>query len=194
MRDTIVRHAFHQSVLRSAHSDTNTFVVDELGLRNGSVRADIAVLNGKLIGYEIKTQTDTLSRLPTQVAAYCEVFDKAYIVVSKNHLKKCIEQLPAWWGVYVIVGSHEDEIVFDLHREAVYNKNKNCYSLAQLLWKNEALELANTYLRHNIRPSTCKHEVYDVISATCSSDKLSKMVIQYMKTRVNWRKDQRQLL
>jgi hypothetical protein len=194
MRDPIIRQAFHQSVLRPAHVDADTFVVDELGLRNGSVRADIAVLNGKLIGYEIKTETDTLSRLAAQVTAYSEVFDKAYIIVSENHLKKCLDQLPKWWGVYIIGCGGDNDVTFELYREGRPNKNKNCYSLAQLLWKDEALELANTYLRHNIRPNTCKHEVYDVISGTCSSDKLSKMVIQYLKQRINWRKDHRQLL
>ncbi len=64
MRDAQVRQAFHRSVLRAANECNDTVVIDELGLKNGIVRADIVVLNGKMIGYEIKTDRDTLKRLP----------------------------------------------------------------------------------------------------------------------------------
>ena len=46
MTDKIVRNAFHKSVLQEAHYCSDTLVVDELGLNNGAVRADIAVLYG----------------------------------------------------------------------------------------------------------------------------------------------------
>ena len=187
MRDQIIRQAFHTSVLKSAHNDIDTLVVDELGLKNGEIRADIAVLNGKLVGYEIKTENDTLSRLPSQVQAYSEVFDQAFLIVSKNHLKKAIAAIPNWWGVYTINSEPENQFSFSCHRKAKINKNQVSFSLAQLLWKAEALEVANVCLRHNIKPKTSKHEVYEVISGTCSTRKLSKIVIQYLKQRSNWR-------
>ena len=194
MRDHIIRQAFHKSILRSAHEDADTFVLDELGLKNGEIRADIAVLNGKLIGYEIKTENDTLTRLPSQIEAYNEVFEKAFIIVSKNHLKKAIEKIPNWWGIYLIDENTENQYSFVYHRKGKINKKLSAYSLAQLLWKTEALEVANLLLRHNIKSKTPKHEVYEVISGTCSSKKLSKIVIQYLKQRENWRTDLKQLL
>lgn len=187
MRDRIIRQAFHKTILKPAHDDLNTFVVDELGLKNGQIRADIAVLNGKLIGYEIKTENDSLLRLPAQVEAYNEVFEQAYLIVSKNHLQKAIETIPNWWGIYTITSLGENEFSFSYYRKAKSNKQLNSFSLAQLLWKDEALEVANVFLRHNIKTKTSKHEVYDVISGTCSRKKLSKIVIGYLKQRTNWR-------
>ena len=187
MRDQVIRQAFHKTILKSAHDDAETFVVDELGLKNGEIRADIAVLNGKLVGYEIKTENDTLTRLPFQVEAYSEVFDKAFIIVSSNHLDKAVESIPDWWGIYTITATGNDNYSFPCVRKAKLNKKQSSFSLAQLLWKAEALEVANVLLRHNIKPKTSKHEVYDVISGTCSSKKLSKIVIKYLKQRENWR-------
>lgn len=194
MRDQTIRQAFHNTILKSAHEDADTFVVDELGLKNGEVRADIAVLNGKLIGYEIKTENDTLNRLPSQIEAYNDVFEKAFIIVSKNHLKKAIEKIPSWWGIYLINENSENQYSFVYHRKGKINKKLNAYSLAQLLWKIEAIEVANLHLRHNIKSKITKHEIYEVISGTCSSKKLSKIVIHYLKHRENWRTDLKQLL
>ena len=194
MRDQVIRRAFHKTILKSAHDDAETFVVDELGLKNGEIRADIAVLNGKLVGYEIKTENDTLTRLPFQVEAYSEVFDKAFIIVSSNHLDKAVESIPHWWGIYTISSTGNDNYSFPCVRKAKLNKKQSSFSLAQLLWKAEALEVANVLLRHNIKPKTSKHEVYDVISGTCSSKKLSKIVIKYLKQRENWRTNRKLLL
>jgi hypothetical protein len=189
MRDQVIRRAFHQTILKSAHEDADTLVVDELGLKNGEVRADIAVLNGKLVGYEIKTENDTLIRLSSQVEAYNEVFDKAFIIVSNNHLKKATNVIPEWWGIYSIIPNVEGEYSFECIRQAKLNRIQNSYSIAQLLWKAEALEVANELLLHNIKPKTSKHEIYDVISGTCTKKKLSQITIKYLKQRSNWRTD-----
>lgn len=185
MRDPVIRAAFHNKILKVAHNDIDTFVLDELGLRNGEIRADIAVLNGKLIGYEIKTEKDNLSRLPAQVKAYNEVFDKSFIIVSKKHLDKAVSVIPDWWGIYLIEPKNE-EFKFLCFRKAKINKQQKTYSLAQLLWKAEALEVANI-LSQNVKANTNKDKVYDLISQKCSSKKLSKIVLKYLKQRENWR-------
>ena len=54
MNDGRIRAAFHGKILRRQHLCPETLVLDELGLMHGRCRADIAVVNGCLIGYEIK--------------------------------------------------------------------------------------------------------------------------------------------
>lgn len=66
MRDRDVRQALHRKVLKEHHGDADTLVLDELGLRHGTCRVDIAVVNGYLHGYEIKSDSDTLERLPAR--------------------------------------------------------------------------------------------------------------------------------
>src|SRR3954453_16495336 len=101
MRDREVREALHSKVLREHHGQANTLVVDELGLRHGMVRVDIAVVNGFLHGYEIKSDADTLSRLPTQVDVYSKVLDRATLVVGERHVEKAKLCVPEWWGIKV---------------------------------------------------------------------------------------------
>jgi len=52
----------------------------------GDARIDLAVVNGKLHGYEIKSDADTLKRLPAQAEVYSAVFDLVTIVVGEHHL------------------------------------------------------------------------------------------------------------
>ena len=101
MHDRELREALHHKLLKEHHGDTNTLVLDELGLRHGTCRVDIAVVNGYLHGYEIKSDADTLQRLPGQVSLYCAVLDRATLVVGEKHAEKAKAHLPDWWGVEV---------------------------------------------------------------------------------------------
>lgn len=187
MRDKIVRQAFHQTVLKSAHSDLQTIVIDELGLRNGGVRADIAVVNGKLVGYEIKTERDTLARLPSQIQAYSEVFEKAFIILSDNHLEDALGLIPDWWGIYRIKRKTDGSFTFPCIRHARINRNQNTFTLARLLWKPEALELINSIFSDPFKTTLNKQAIYQLLSQNFSQKKMSKVVIQYLKQRDNWR-------
>lgn len=190
MRDFIIRQAFHNSVLKSEHESSDTFIVDELGLKNGSFRADIAVLNGKLVGYEIKTDSDTLSRLPNQVKAYNEVFDNAYIIVGNKYIDSIQELVPEWWGIYLIQESALGEYNFKIVRKAKMNRSKDTFGLAQLLWKNEVTDILTSTYDYMVSKRATKDDLYDLLSAECSPKKLSSFVLKYLKAREFWRTSQ----
>lgn len=61
MRDIDVRNALRRKVLKKHEGEADTRVLDELGLRHGVARIDIAVVNGWLHGFEIKSEL--LSRI-----------------------------------------------------------------------------------------------------------------------------------
>ena len=187
MRDYLIRSAFHQTILKTAHECGDTFVVDELGLKNGSYRADIAVLNGKLIGYEIKTDSDNLIRLPNQIKAYNEVFDNAYIIVGKKHIRCVEDMLPEWWGIYLIEDLAFEQYSFKVVRKAKKNYTIDSFGLAQLLWKNEVAEILTSSFNYFVSSRTTKEELYDILSFECSPKKLSAFVHTYLKSRQSWR-------
>jgi hypothetical protein len=191
MTDQLVRSAFHQSILQWAHCCEDTFVVDELGLKNGSFRADIAVLNGKIVGYEIKTENDTLSRLPSQAQAYSQIFNEAFLIVAEKHIQRAMEIVPEWWGVYLIKTENDDSIRFECIRESQKNIHLDSFSIAQLLWKEEAMQVAKEQLHYNFKVKTTKKELYDVISSSYEPDNLGEIVINYLKKRETWRKDRK---
>ncbi|WP_168198409.1 sce7726 family protein [Crassaminicella thermophila] len=55
-------------------SDPTTKLIHEMDVCFGTSRIDIAVINGKIHGYEIKSEQDTLDRLPAQIESYNKIF------------------------------------------------------------------------------------------------------------------------
>jgi hypothetical protein len=193
MTDNLVRSAFHQSILKPAHDDPDTVVLDEFALRHGESRADIAVLNGKLVGYEIKTEEDSLTRLKSQITAYSEVFDRAYLISGKRHLDKISVLAPDWWGIYEIEGN-SSLYSFSLIREGKANPKKDSYGIAHLLWKDEAIDLLVNLFSCKVREKSTRDQLYNILIDKCSSDELSKIVIKCLKSRSGWRTNPTRLL
>jgi hypothetical protein len=189
MTDRVVRTAFHQTILKNSNEDRFSFVLNEFGLKNGTNRADIAVLNGKLIGYEIKTEKDTLTRLPSQVNAYNEVFDSVFLITTNKHLHKVKKIIPDWWGIYQIHQNNVFELSFSCHRKGKINREKNTYGIAQLLWKEELSDFLFNKFGLQINPRVNKHQMYEFIAAKCTPTEFGKVALAYLKKRSGWRKD-----
>lgn len=61
---------------------------------DGVSRIDIAVANGNLCGYEIKSDADTSDRLSSQSESYCKTFDKMFIVAGEKYRDAIYEYIP----------------------------------------------------------------------------------------------------
>jgi hypothetical protein len=88
LRDTNIRRPLKRHLADVHAKDADTRIVDELGLRQGAVRVDVAVINGALHGYEIKSDVDTLQRLSSQVETYSDVLDEAALVTTVEHAQR----------------------------------------------------------------------------------------------------------
>src|SRR5690348_7241838 len=95
--DDEIRSALHRKKLKRMHACPDTLILDELGLAHASARIDIAVLNGCLHGFEIKSAVDKLSRLPLQLKLYEECLQKLTIVCAERHTTAKIA--PIWCGI-----------------------------------------------------------------------------------------------
>jgi len=187
MVDKVIRDLFHRNVLEQAHAESQTLVLDEFSLQNGGCRADIAVLNGKMIGYEIKTDRDTLTRLEAQVIAYSEVFDNAYIIVGEKYLKKVKQVIPDWWGIFLIVTAGENIYSFKQIKKSKKNVNKNKLGILQLLWKDEIIKILDSYAGISAPHRATKKELYQLVLTRLSDKTLSKLALQFLKSREGWR-------
>jgi hypothetical protein len=61
------------------------YIVEEMGIA-GEARVDIALIGDHLHRFEIKSERDSLRRLPAQVEVYSRVFDYVTLVVDTRHL------------------------------------------------------------------------------------------------------------
>jgi hypothetical protein len=187
MNDIEIRQNFHRKRLRRQHAQKDTLVIDELGLNHGQCRADIAVVNGHFVGYEIKSNRDSLRRLSEQVKSYNSVFDKISIVVGERYSNSIHNYVPEWWGVIVSIKGPRGAVNFDSIRIAQINKNINPISIARLLWRNEAEEL----LRLKKFPPRVLRQpravLYEYLIDTLNIRELRKFIREYFKKRRNWR-------
>lgn len=108
--------------IRLAHAgDVWTCVVDELPICQQRARADVAVVNGELAGFEIKSDVDQLTRLPSQVEFYGRIFDRAALVTGPKHLALLRRRLPTWWGIWVAEPSVSNGVALHLERPPEVN-------------------------------------------------------------------------
>ncbi len=173
--------------LKNQNKCPRTRVEEELCLRQGAARIDVAVVNGIFHGYEIKSRKDTLARLPAQIEVYNQVFDYVTLVVDAAHLDKAINLIPEWWGIYV-PRRRGSQINFSVVRNRERNRNGlRTNALAEFLWKDEALEvLKERGLDRGIR-SKPKHVLWDRLSKELSVSDLGAVVRETLKSRTDWR-------
>lgn len=140
MRDHDVRIAL-RAQLEIEHADDNsTRIVEELGLCE-QARVDFAVINGALTGFELKSERDTLTRLPRQADTYSRVFDYVHLVAAENHVAKALDVIPEWWGVVVVTPVCTGGLSLQASRPASENPAVDPYAIVQLLWRGEALAI-----------------------------------------------------
>jgi hypothetical protein len=190
MRDRDIRQALHQALHLEHAGDDETLIVHELGLCQGAVRADIAVINGALAAFEIKSDQDTLERLPRQAASYERVFDYITLVVGKKHALGISKRIPRCWGV-VVVSEEGDSLSLDVRKPARQNKRTDPVAIAELLWRDEALKLlAERGLDRGLRSKPRRH-LWDALAENLSPSDLSHCVRRTLRARADWRSDQR---
>lgn len=131
--------------LRQEHEgDASTRVVEEMGIWSSSVRIDIAVINGELSGFELKSDRDTLQRLPLQADIYSRVFDRLALVVGSRHTAKALPIIPSWWSI-IEAKEANGTVILETVRTGTPNPNPDPLLVAKLLWKNEALAALESF-------------------------------------------------
>ena len=187
MNDPEIRQNFHRKMLHRQHARQDTLVIDELGLNHGRCRADIAVVNGYLVGYEIKSDNDSLRRLRDQITAYNAVFDKAFIIVGNRHINSIQDHIPKWWGVIVSAKGPRGAINFEIIRRARTNKGVDPISVAQLLWRSEAMDILT---QKEVPPKMLRQPratLYKHLAKLLNTCELRRTVREYLRDRRNWR-------
>jgi hypothetical protein len=181
MRDIDIRQKLRDDErLHSGEPDTR--VVEELGLCKGIARVDIAVVNGSIHGYEIKSERDTLARLPGQIDIYNRALDFVTIVTSPTHVEKIDKLVPSWWGIWIAI-EDDKEFGLEITREPCPNPNIIPFAIAQLLWRDEALQaLADWGLATGLR-SKPREELWRRLASEVPLKDLGNIVRGYLKRR-----------
>lgn len=183
MRDLDVRQAVRRKLDLLHADDEDTRVIEEMGIWSATARIDIAVVNGELCGFELKSAKDNLKRLPHQEQLYSQVFDRVTLVTAENHLVESLTIIPEWWGLSVAVMT-SGLVRLSAERDAQENPQLRPPTLARLLWRDEALTILE---RHGLdrgyrsKPAAILH---DRLAAELRLNDLRTEVRSALKARV----------
>lgn len=186
--DRIIRPNL-MDALTNEYGNNHTLIVEELGLHHGEVRADIAVINGAIHGFEIKSDHDNLLRLNQQVLVYNAVFDYVTLVVGKSHICAALEVVPDWWGITMAKANGDDEVEFFKLREPKKNHDTDNSSVASLLWRDEALSILEELGQDRGVRSKPRQFLYERLAEVLDDEALKGQVRQKLCSRTNWRLD-----
>lgn len=91
--------------------------------------------------YEIKSDRDTLDRLPDQARAYNHTAGAVTLAVGAKLLDVALVTVPRWWGVTLARRSADDPLRVELLplREALPNPTPMWRAVFGVLWRGEAL-------------------------------------------------------
>lgn len=187
--DLIIRSALKEDLRRRHARDRKLRIIEELGVQHGTARIDIAVVNGNMHGYEIKSDQDTLQRLPEQMDVFNSVFDKMTLIVGKNHLYETINMVPDWWGIVIAKVNNNGSVVFRRIRRTEINKNQNSVSVAKLLWREEALRILEERGEARGFYSKPRNLIYEKLATVLDQKTLGEKVREAIFFRSDWRPD-----
>ena len=128
-----IRRALHLKV--RPPGEAVWFAVEEFWIPRSNERADVATIGSIIQAFEIKSDRDSLKRLPRQVIAYGRVFDRCTAVLAERHVSRALEILPDWWGVLTITPA--DTPGFIALRPPGRNNEVESETLVRLLWRDE---------------------------------------------------------
>ena len=169
--ETAVRNALRAEILASATGGRDA--VEEFWVPRSNERADLAVIGHLMHGFEIKTERDTLKRLPRQACAYGRLFDRCTAVVAERHLDPAAAIVPEWWGITTVCVN--GSVTFTCVRKPRRNPAIDPTTLVRLLWRDEAMAaLLDLGRRPEVRAS--RSSLWDEILATATVAQLKRLV------------------
>lgn len=188
--DPSIRRALMARLSATHAREPDTAFVEELGLCRGRVRVDLAVVNGSMHGYEIKSDRDSLRRLAAQAALYGQVLDKATLVVGLRHVEDAVALVPTWWEVQVVGGTDETP---SLKRVRVGRRNpgRDPRALVELLWLDDAMTLLDARGGTRGYRGQPRRVVWDRVCEVYTVDEIARVVRARLKARPGTRGAQR---
>jgi len=191
MFDRDIRTTLRKKYLQQYYKDPSAKVVEELSLFANRARIDIAVINGNLVGYEIKSDRDTIIRLPDQMAVYGQIFDKISVISGPKHIGKLLEFLPNYCGLLVAEPNNEIELTTII--KPTQSTEQSGFMLASLLWHEEACSLLKSIgLGKGVRKKRISL-LWQELADNFTVENLAANIREIIKARQDWKVPQLQV-
>jgi len=185
MNDKFIRNQLFKQLYKENAKFNDTLIVNEFNVCNGLARIDVAVLNGSIHGYEIKSDFDTLYRLPNQIYFYNKSLDRITLTTTRKHLSEIKKLVPKWWGILLAI-QKDNNIELKEIRKPKDNPEKDLNAFLELLWKTELIQIIiNNNLKYNKNAN--REKLSSVIINNLNTDNIYNDVRYFLKSRKSWR-------
>jgi len=135
-RDCDIRALLLPSLRQKYLYSSQDLVIEEFGCN--SARVDVAVVNGVLHGFEIKSDSDSTYRLQDQLQSYLGVFDFLTLVTGRRLFDEVRSMVPQHCGL-ILAESVDGQLRLVEKRKARKNPYQRALDLARMMWRDEAL-------------------------------------------------------
>lgn len=157
-----------------------TTMLDEFNI--GRSIADMILINGEPVLYEIKTALDNTERLPSQIEDYKKAVSRIYLVVSSEKVACILNKYHSTnVGVYEFTDDHR---LVERRKAKLDNRFLDHLVLFKLLRKEEYLEIVNSHF--GFLPDVPNTKIFSECSMLIRSIDLvqfQKMVFGQLKKR-----------
>lgn len=178
MTPNSIREKLRQWVLATGSCSDDDVLVNELCIVDKTNRADLVHANGKLRGFEIKSESDTLQRWSKQRSAYQHVFDEVWICCHRKHASRLLLDRDDQSGIIII-----DEFgSLAILRPAKINKSVSSYHLSGFLWRGDVDRLCRTNSLPVYRSEKIK-QARERLAAGLPIDIIREEVLRVLKAR-----------
>lgn len=145
LKDQHFRETMRFRLMARYDQDSEAVIVEELPVSRGACRVDLAIINGRISGVELKSPLDTLERLPRQVEHYSAAFDAMTLVTGESHLQKSLGIVPDWWAILVIKAKSSSPLQVRQIRRGRANPNRSPLGYLQLLERSELVSMLESH-------------------------------------------------
>ena len=188
--DPEIRRALLDYLARQHQTGVAPAIIEELGLCQGQVRADVVLVGDLLHAYEIKSDRDSLVRLTRQAEIYGQTMDRVTLVVGLRHLDEALEVVPRWWGV-LRARQAAGGLRFTEIRKGRRNARRKQRALVELLWLPDAIRfLEERGMARGMRGKPRSY-VWDRICSEVGLDDIATAVRQHLIGRIQLECSQR---
>jgi hypothetical protein len=99
--ETRMKAAVIDRLIEAGQVNGDAVLISEMMVANWARRADIVLANGKLWGFELKSESDRLTRLSGQIESFSFHFEKFVVVVAERFESRARALLPDGAGLWI---------------------------------------------------------------------------------------------
>lgn len=162
-------------------------LAEEVELGEGYVRADLILCNIERIHvFEIKSDVDTLERLPEQARVYSTIADRVTIVIGLRHLTRALPIVPEWWEVCVAEQTQNGPVALTQLQRSKLNPKPTRASQVKLLSRRTMQRLAT-----ELEPSDGlrrKQDLFSFLLEAASAHQIRSAYLSQLRARPRGRR------